>query len=85
MDYDFKKLFPKVKFNLDSKAQLYRVLDELVEAEAELNNDCLFLEEVIDVIHSSFNLLYTKNYTNIQIQAAITKCIDKNKLRGKYE
>jgi hypothetical protein len=82
---NWRRLIPEVKFDLTTKQQMYRVLDELAEAEEVLDDRGQFLEEMIDTIHASFNTLYKGNYTDKEISTAISMVIYKNEIRGKYK
>ena len=85
---EWKKIIPEVKLELSKNTtnQFYRVLDELVEAEVELvnGNRQLFLREMIDTIHASFNTIYKECYTNQEINEAIQYVVTNNHARGKY-
>lgn len=82
-------LFPNTKHKNTSSGQIAKVLDELIEAEAELikNDRNAFLIEMIDVLHSSAGVLYKSeyNYTDKEISDAIIYVQTKNKKRGYYE
>ena len=81
----FREAIPEVKFNLTPQEQLYRVFDELVEAEEVIDHRERFLEEMIDTIHASFNVLYKAKYTDKEISQCIKDVIYKNVERGKYK
>lgn len=79
--------FPEVKFNKTPQEQLYRVLDEMVEAEEALiveGDRQHFLEEVIDVLHTAANVLYKAKFTDKEITDQIYAVQSKNYARGKY-
>jgi len=86
-DNGLRKYFPEVKFEYGALKQMYRVLDELVEAEeAHLNNDREhFLEEMVDVLHTAANVLYKSGYSNSEITDKIYAVQDKNRARDKYK
>ena len=83
-----RNYFPEVKFEFTPQKQLYRVLDEMVEAEEALieeNDMPHFLEEMIDVIHTAANVLYKAGFSDEQILNQINAVKEKNYARGKYK
>jgi len=84
---NIKDLIPEVKDYYSPKDQLDRVLDELCELEQDIiseNNECA-LEECVDVIHTSFNLLYKMGYDSEKIMNKINFVVNKNRKRGYYK
>lgn len=85
-DIDFEQLFPRTKFRFDPNNQLIVVEKEVNEArEAVFESPERLLSECIDIIYSTFTLLYNEKYSNKQINQAIRDTIEKNKQRGYYE
>lgn len=81
-----RDLFKEHRFDETPKFQMYKVLDELVEAEVELikNDKEKFLIEMIDVMNSAANVLYKAGYTDTEIKSGIETVYLKNKFRGYY-
>lgn len=86
-DIDFTKLFPETKFRFNPLKQLRVVKAEVDEAMEEVNNRNKkgILIESIDIIHSTFTLMYNEGYTNAEINQAIRDVQNKNRARGYYE
>ena len=95
---NLKTLFPMTKFNNEPRKQMDKVLEEILEAEHELDmitalppgNDVYqlrqkFLHEVIDVMHAASGILYHSGwYTDRDISQGIAHVQDKNRKRGYY-
>jgi len=77
---------PEVRFSLTPHSQIARVLDELVELEAEIlaNDRDRVLSEGVDVIHAAFNLLYKAGFKKQDIYQRTYEIIENNRRRGKY-
>lgn len=82
-----KYIFPEVKFDTDPRQQMHKVLEELLEADKELHNGNYdkFLEEVLDMMHASANILYKMGYSERVIDDKIQSIQLKNQLRGYYK
>jgi hypothetical protein len=82
-----RELFKEHRFDETPKFQMYKVLDELVEAEAELikGDRDKFLIEMIDVMNSAANVLYKAGYSDKEIDAGVYTVYLKNKFRGYYD
>lgn len=81
-----RDLFKEHRFNIEQNVQLYKVLEELVEAEEEMvkNDRDNFLIEMIDVMNSAANVLYKSGYTDSEIKSGIDTVYLKNKFKGYY-
>ena len=81
-------LFPNTKHKLTTDKQLYRVLDELAEAEHELvvGDREKFLFEMLDTMTAAAGVLYKSNfnYSEAEISAGIAYVKAKNEARGYY-
>jgi hypothetical protein len=78
-----KRLFPKIKKEFPLEQQLSYVISEVREARKAIGDREHFLEEMIDVIHCSFNTLYLQ-YSDREIAEMIVRVAKKNRDRGYY-
>jgi len=80
-----RKLFPEVKHDFNKFQQIKRVREELAEAHEVIYLRDRFLEEIIDTLHATANLLYKAGYSDNEIESAILQVQDKNRTRGYYD
>ena len=93
---DLTTLFPPTKFNIgEPQKQLNKVLEEILEADAELERLTLpgeptyktrqaLLYEVIDVMQAAAGVLYSFGYTGREIADGLIAVQTKNRSRGYY-
>lgn len=84
---NLKELFPEVRFRFSVRRQLEVVVAEVCEVGDEITSGDRekLLEETVDVLHATANLLYSAGYNDAEITATIEKVKNKNYKRGYYK
>lgn len=83
---NWKEYFPEVKYDLSGAEQYQKILEEVQEVQDEgLIASKATLEELVDVVHATFNTIYKFGYSTQDVDVMVEFVKLKNQAKGKYK